>query len=181
MPGCSESGTHRAPKGRSELTDFFWFCLEHVREYNRHWDFCAGMSAGEIEEMIRCDTTWQRPTWPMGDWHSRERDLRSRVRREFADACFESADTRKGYGNGQEHAHRDPRNGSQVGSRSSPRQRAMAVLQLEEPVTFAEIKARYRDLVKRHHPDVNGGSRSSEERLKAINEAYTTLKAGQDG
>lgn len=171
VPGCLGTGLHRAPKGRQQLGQYYWFCLDHVREYNRRWDFCAGMSEREIEAMIRSDATWQRPTWPIGNWTTLETDLRSRFRHEFADACFETHGPGRGRFNG---AHRDDPGPT---GEPSPERRAMQVLELEEPVSFAEIKARYRDLVKQHHPDVNGGSKSSEEKLKAINEAYTTLKA----
>lgn len=175
VPGCSEVGAYRAPRGRSELNQFYWFCLEHVRAYNRHWDYCAGMSEREIEAMIRCSSTWERPTWPMGNWSALERDLRARVQREFVDTGFQSNDRSRYQSTGA------GRQGADQGGAPSPERRAMQVLQLEEPVSFAEIKARYRDLVKRHHPDVNGGSKSSEEMLKAINQAYTTLKASHDG
>jgi DnaJ-class molecular chaperone len=52
---------------------------------------------------------------------------------------------------------------------------ALATLDLEQPYTRAELKRRYITLVKRHHPDANGGSKESEERLKSINQAYTYL------
>jgi DnaJ-class molecular chaperone len=53
---------------------------------------------------------------------------------------------------------------------------ALAVLDLEPPVDFDKIKARYKQLVKKHHPDVNGGDRDAEEKFKAINQAYSVLK-----
>jgi curved DNA-binding protein CbpA len=51
------------------------------------------------------------------------------------------------------------------------------VFDLAPPVTFAGLKSRYKELVKAHHPDAHGGDRAAEERLKVINQAYTTLKA----
>ena len=64
-PGCEMPGEHRAPKDRS-LSDYWWFCLDHVRDYNRAWNYYAGMSEPEIELHLRNDTCWQRPTWPLG-------------------------------------------------------------------------------------------------------------------
>ena len=65
-PGCAAEGAYRAPKSRSTLNEYHWFCLEHVRAYNASWDFYKGMSAGQIEAQTRADTGWQRPTWPLG-------------------------------------------------------------------------------------------------------------------
>ncbi len=129
---------------------YWWFCLEHVRLYNAHWNYYAGMSETEIEADIRFDTVWQRPTWRLG--------------------------TLSGSG---PHIH-DPFH-SMGGKSTKPRQangreaHACAVLELEPPVTMTEVKARYKILVKRHHPDVTGGDKVSEERFKEISEAYRTL------
>jgi hypothetical protein len=65
-PGCLHAGEYRAPKSRSTLREFHWFCLEHVRAYNASWDYYKGMSESEIEEQLRADTSWQRPSWPLG-------------------------------------------------------------------------------------------------------------------
>ena len=67
-PGCLEQGSHRAPKSRDRLTDYYWFCLDHVRAYNKAWDYFQGMDPAGIETVIRQDTVWERPTWPMGQW-----------------------------------------------------------------------------------------------------------------
>ena len=65
-PGCQNAGEYRAPKSRTSLNAYWWFCLEHVREYNASWDFYKGMTPGQIEAQTRLDTQWQRPTWPLG-------------------------------------------------------------------------------------------------------------------
>ena len=64
--GCAEAGEHRAPKSRGALNDYYWFCLEHVREYNATWDFFDGMDESEIENFRERDMTWHRPTWRLG-------------------------------------------------------------------------------------------------------------------
>ena len=69
-PDCLAEGRFRAPKSRHRLNEYYWFCLDHVRDYNRSWDYYAGMAPGEIEDHIREDTVWQRPSWPMGKWTS---------------------------------------------------------------------------------------------------------------
>lgn len=157
-PGCTEAGEYRAPKSRTELNQYHWFCLEHVRAYNASWDFYKGMSPGQIEQQTRLDTGWQRPTWPLGSIGRRtfdETDLRDplnllstgRIRRPQEEARVP-------------HELRDP----------------VQTLGLDWPVSMDALKARYKELAKRHHPDANGGDRGSEERLKLINLAYAAVR-----
>ena len=171
-PGCLAVGDYPAPKARDRLRDYFWFCLDHVREYNRAWDFYAGMSPAEIEVELRSDTTWQRPTWPLGAWRLYEQRMRSRVHGEDG-APFGCGDSDRDEGTSAGVGHGESRKGRPS---PSPVDAARRVLDLEPTANFAEIKARYRELVKKHHPDANGGDKRAEERLKQINQAYTTLK-----
>ena len=157
-PGCSASGDYRAPRSRDRLRHFYWFCLDHVRAYNAQWNYYAGMSSAEIEAEIRNDTVWQRPTWPLG---GRFGMFGARVR-DFGMFGFEDEEERTAK------ARKRP---------LSEQEQALAVFDLTLPVTFAALKARYKELVKQHHPDSHGGDKVAEERLKIINQAYTTLKA----
>ncbi len=160
MPSCGAAGEYRAPKSRSALNDYWWFCLEHVRAYNGSWDYYKGMTPGEIEAQLRSDTSWQRPTWPLG---------------------------RLGTGIWEEEVMRDPlhilaaarvdRSRATPHSHTPPELREpLATLGLDWPTTLEAVKSRYKELAKRHHPDANGGSRDAEERLKTINLAYATLR-----
>ena len=160
--GCTSEGLYRAPKSRDKLNDYYVFCLDHVRDYNRSWDYYRGMSQNEIEAHIRYDTVWQRPTWPLGSFSSgQSRDPLSAIRDGFG--FF--ADRQRA----EEQAREDwrPR---------TAEEKALWVLGLRPPMTLAEIKARYKELVKRLHPDANGGDKDAEEQLKIINQAYSTLK-----
>jgi hypothetical protein len=65
-PGCRLCGEYRAPLARDRLDQHRWFCLEHVRDYNKKWDYFAGLDAEAIEQHIRADTIWRRPVWPLG-------------------------------------------------------------------------------------------------------------------
>ena len=65
-PGCKLAGEYRAPRARDRLNEYRWFCREHVRDYNKKWDYFRGLDADEIEKHIRADTTWRRPVWPLG-------------------------------------------------------------------------------------------------------------------
>jgi hypothetical protein len=163
--GCLEAGLYRAPKSRKQLNEYYWFCLEHVREYNKSWDFYAGMNQTEIERQTRQDIVGNRPTWPLGKWGAHQRH---RFRADlFPDDVAEAL-------NG-DHARKQQKERAKAAS--SPEEQALAVLNLTWPATLDEIKLRYKTLVKKLHPDANGGDKSAEEQLKLVNQAYSTLKA----
>ena len=65
-PGCDLAGEFRAPRSRDALDSYFWFCLEHVREYNAAWNYYADMDDAAVEAEVRKDIVWRRPTWPLG-------------------------------------------------------------------------------------------------------------------
>jgi len=156
-PGCRLEGEYRAPRARDRLTDYRWFCLEHVREYNRKWDYFAGLGAEQIEAHIRADTTWRRPGWPLGARRSGGPYVH----------IVDPFDLSDNAGLGE---RPQPRmDGSE--QLTSAERNAMGVLELSWPLTLADVKSRYKELVKMHHPDANGGARDAEERLKQINAA----------
>ena len=158
-PGCRQPGEYRAPKSRDSLNAYWWFCLDHVREYNASWDFYKGMTPGQIEAQTREDTQWQRPTWPLG-----------RLGARFLN----------------EQALRDPLEALNASRRKSAERAAqltpsglrepLTTLGLDWPVTLDAVKSRYKELAKRNHPDANGGDRAAEERLKTINLAYAAVR-----
>ena len=65
-PDCCQNGEFKAPVSRNQLREYQWFCLEHIRIYNSRWNYFEGMSDLDVEAAVRSDTTWNRPTWPMG-------------------------------------------------------------------------------------------------------------------
>ncbi len=158
-PGCEREGRYPAPRCRERLRDFIWLCLEHVREYNRNWDYFAGMSAEEIDAHRHADFTWHRPTWRFGT-----RAAGDPLRARFHDAFGLFGDA------GAPGQRRRRTAGGRM-------EEMMARLRLEPGFSADELKRRYKELVKRYHPDLNGGDRAAEERLKSINEAYAFLRA----
>lgn len=153
-PGCREAAEHRAPRSRRELNRFWWFCLDHVRQYNASWNYYAGMTEQEIEADVRFDTVWQRPSWRMGESIRTFAFSSAKLHDSFA--LFEQV-------------------GEPKKRPATPEEQALVVLDLRPPVTVAIVKARYKELVKRHHPDANGGAKAAEERFKDINAAYRTV------
>ena len=125
------------------------------------------MTDDDVERSIRSDTCWQRPTWRFGSWQAAENRLKQRIHDEFIASGAERG-----------RRHEDPEASPDLPTGITKEvQEALQTLDLTPPVAFDAVKARYKDLVKRHHPDANGGSRDAEERLKSINRAYSTLKA----
>ncbi len=161
MLGCAEAGEYRAPKSRRALNDYHWFCLDHVRAYNSGWDYYKGMSAAEVEAQLRADTSWQRPSWPLGHLGAGAWDEDM-----LRDPLHILASGRVNQAKRQE-ADRPP-----------PELREpLATLGLTWPTTLDAVKSRYKELAKQHHPDANGGSRDAEERLKTINVAYAAVRS----
>ena len=73
---CNEKGEYKAPKSRIKLNQYFFFCLKHIKEYNKSWDFYKGMTVDEIEFSMRNDTVWDRPSWPLkGNYKNTYEDL----------------------------------------------------------------------------------------------------------
>ncbi len=169
--GCKEPGTHRAPVGRMKEGEYFRFCFDHVREYNKGFNYFSGVSDSEIARFQKEALTGHRPTWKMGTSGS------TRSAPDFA----QQRSGRAGYHNRM----RDPFNLFNEGrDRGAPRERkakpleakALETLGLDVKATGKDIKARYKELVKRHHPDANGGDRGSEDRFRDVLQAYRVLK-----
>ena len=62
---CKEKGEFRAPKSRIRLNEYYFFCLKHIKEYNKSWDFYKGLTVDQIEQSINKDSVWDRPSWPL--------------------------------------------------------------------------------------------------------------------
>jgi hypothetical protein len=175
-PNCEAPATHRAPKGRLREREYWRFCLDHVREYNHAYNFFAGMSADDIARYQKDAVIGHRPTWKMGMNGGRpvSRSHSSRFRPEFT-----SADDPFGVFRelGGAAGATSPRGAQEARTVRNAERKALDTLGLEPDASAQEVKTRFKALVKRHHPDANGGDRSSEERLREIIQAYNYLKS----
>ncbi|MGN0903946.1 MAG: DnaJ domain-containing protein [Alphaproteobacteria bacterium] len=159
MPGCTNAGEYRAPKDRT-LSDYYWFCLEHVREYNARWNYYEGMTAEEIERHVRHDVVWQRPTWKLGELHSQMRhyvDPLGILKDAFPEEGSDGRDSPP----------------------PTPVEPALAaaarILEVTFPLELKQVRLNYKRLAKSYHPDSNGGNKTSEEKFKDITEAYRLI------
>jgi hypothetical protein len=166
-PGCREPGEFRAPMGRLREGQYFCFCLDHVREYNASYNYFNGMSPEAVALYQRDALVGHRPTWSMGS---------NRTAKNFREEGDDPANPGDSLGMFRNQTAASP-------FRSAPKPRyglaalkALDQLGLDDGADPAAIKARYKDLVKRLHPDANGGDRSNEDKLREIIRAYNYLR-----
>lgn len=167
MHGCNKIAEHKAPKNRG-LNEYYYFCLDHAREYNKSWNFFEGMSDSEVQEQTINAMYGDRPTWKYGVNGDPYAELYKKAWQTFNNTEEDP------YQEARSHKSHDP--GNQQYSQYSQEYKAMQIMGLEPPLTLEGIKSRYKELAKTHHPDLNKGSKASEDLLKEINMAYTILK-----
>ena len=163
---CRAPAATRAPKSRDLMGEHYWFCQAHAAEYNRTWNFFAGMSEAEIRTRMAEDVaTGGRPTWSISQG-GRNREAAA-GRAPFRDpfGLFGAVQ------------------GREASARAAAERRlgklergALADLDLDATATQTVIRERYVELVKRCHPDANGGDRSTEHKLERVIRAYKTLR-----
>ena len=167
-PGCREEGEFRAPGPRAPgfdgPGDYRWFCLDHVREFNTGYDWFAGMSADEIMLAQSPIHGWDRQTRAFSPtagidaaprWADFSDPLEAIAARARAKRPAERTDGR---------------------AVTPDERRALDVLGLPLDATRTDLRSRYSQLVRKYHPDRNGGDRSYETRLQAVVEAYQLLR-----
>lgn len=159
--GCDAKAEHKSPKQNGGYHNF---CQRHAAEYNKSYNFFDTMSDSEAKAFSTSAAYGHRKTWKFGTGPVNTKSrLRTGDPRMFAhihgadEAAIRSAQKKTG--------------------RTRLQIRALADLDLSETATPAEIRERYSDYVKKFHPDVNGGDRSSEHKLTAVIKAFKTLKA----
>jgi curved DNA-binding protein CbpA len=173
-PDCKNKGSHRAPKGRENAREYWQFCLDHVREYNQSYNFFSGMNAEAVARYQKDALTGHRPTWKMGantakrGTGSAEGDLGG------ASDPFSVFAEINGRGNWRPGPEAAPK--AETRKVFNAERKALQVMGLGPDATLDEVKVKYKALVKQHHPDANGGDRSTEDRLIEIIKAYNYLK-----
>lgn len=169
--GCKKLATHKAPKGRMQEGQYHSFCIDHVREYNKSYNYFSGMADKDLSKFQKDSMHGHRPTWQMGARKGAEvKRTKAGMGRGFRDPfrVFSEQQYEEASREAERRARRRVYNAEA---------KCLSVLHLDEHATADEIKARYKELVKKHHPDANGGSRESEDRLREIIQAYKHLKS----
>ncbi len=160
------AGATRAPKSRDLPFDHYWFCQPHAAEYNRSWNFFAGMSEDEIAAKMKDDqSTGGRPTWSFKSGARNKEAAATRGVFRDPHGVFSTVQTAEEAAQ----AAWDRRLGKLERA-------ALSDLDLDSTAQGPAIRVRYLELVKRCHPDANGGDRSAETKLQRVLKAYKTLQ-----
>tara|TARA_B100000029_G_C17488699_1_gene928261 strand:+ start:173 stop:763 length:591 start_codon:yes stop_codon:yes gene_type:complete len=161
---CTEIGVHKAPKSRSNIKNYYFFCLKHVQEYNKSWDFYKGLSVDQIELSMRKDTVWNRPSWPL----SGSPDKIMGQLNEFFNNDYSLFEKHNDFEDFVD-------NKILKENLSNEEKRSVELLEISLPLSVEDIKKAYKRLVKIFHPDVNRSNKQAEKKFKEINEAYKIL------
>jgi hypothetical protein len=170
--GCEEPGEFRAPKGVRSEGQYHHFCLEHVRHYNKAFNYFAGMSPEELDEALHAPPkTENRSSFATGN----PTQARAAGRQPASGPGDKFGDPFGVFARYRYQQSKRPAT-ERVKPLNENDRRALETLGFTAHAKSDEIKRAYKDLVKKHHPDVNGGDASSEERLRAVIAAYSHLK-----
>ncbi|WP_128515899.1 DnaJ domain-containing protein [Tabrizicola thermarum] len=163
-PGCKEKGAYRAPKSPELLDEYFWFCKDHIREYNLKWNFFQGTTDEEFQKFLDKNRVWERETKPF----SRLGDGNAWARLGVNDPMALLG----------EKATQNPGRVNSAATRKLPatERRAIEILDARDTMSKTEIRKVYKGLIKVLHPDMNGGDRSHEEQLQEVVWAWDQLK-----
>jgi hypothetical protein len=168
--GCKEKATNKAPKARGGEKEYWNFCLKHAREYNQSYNFFSGMSDAAVMAFQKDALTGHRPTWKMG---TGKRNVKPDL------SAFGTRDDPFGlFGEGMRNEQKQQTEKRQI--RNAER-KALDRLGLDVGATPQQVKVRFKELVKQFHPDVNGGDRSTEDRLVEVIQSYNYLKSAGFG
>jgi len=163
-PDCKAKAAYRAPQSPDHLDAFYWFCKDHIREYNLKWNFFNGTTDEEFQKFLDKDRVWERETKPF----SRQGDGNAWARVGVNDPMALLGDK----------ATQNPGRPASTATRKLPptERKAVEILDARDTWTKTEIRKQYKTLVKDLHPDMNGGDRRDEDRLQEVVWAWDQIK-----
>ena len=157
---CKKIGKYKAPIDRDNSRKFRWLCLEHIKDFNKSWDYFRGMSDQQVCDFLKSDMTWHKPTQSFSSpdnffnilWRNtlgEGIDIRNDkyLQKNYKEINFSKKDND-----------------------------AFKIMELEVGEKWHKIQNQFKKLVKKYHPDMNSGNKKFEEKLKIITLAYTQLK-----
>ena len=156
---CKESGDFKAPLEKDNSKHYRWLCEEHIKLFNKNWNYFDGMGKNEIEDFLKSDITWHRPTQKFGSsdnffnilWNNALSD-KFKI---FHEKKYFNTNNRKF---------------------SEKDRDAFGIMGLESNTDWATVQKKFKILVKKFHPDKNLGNKKYEDKLKKITLAYSHLK-----
>ena len=157
---CNKIGEYKAPIEKDNSKDFRYLCLEHIREFNKNWNYFANMTDNQINEFIKSDMTWHKPTQNFSAQDNFFKIL-------WNNALNENLDKNSF----------DKINSKSLNFNFTDKDlKAFDILGLDVTRNWENIRSKFKKLVKKFHPDMNAGNKKFEEKLKIITLAYTQLK-----
>lgn len=165
-PECYEPGKYRAPLNPDNLEEFRWMCLKHIREFNQKWNFFENHSEEEMDKQFAADRIWERGTKPFGKQTAEERAWARLGIQNPQEVLGVNATMNPGKGDGLGGGRRLP----------ADERKAIDILVAKDNWSKAELRKRYKALIKELHPDLNGGDRSQEEFLQKVVWAWDQIK-----
>tara|TARA_B100000900_G_scaffold414569_1_gene441586 strand:+ start:166 stop:774 length:609 start_codon:yes stop_codon:yes gene_type:complete len=166
---CEMPAVHKAPKGRGMEGQYYNFCLKHVREYNKNYNYFEGMNHTDLSKFQKEAMLGDRPTWKLGV------DNRDQLGNFSAEEILKKLKAnRAGTHQDGEKTNLKDQKRQKIGNAAK---KALYVLGLDNASSSDEIKNRYKLLVKKHHPDLKGGSETTDEKLIEIIKSYRYLKS----
>ena len=157
---CKEKGKFKAPIEKDNSKKFKWMCEEHIKLFNKSWNYFEGMNQNEIENFIKSDVTWHRPTQKFGSSDN------------FFNILWNNALNDK-FNFFRQENNINNLNGTKLYEKDKD---ALRMMGLELNASWPIIQKRFKTLVKKFHPDKNAGNKQFEDKLKKITLAYSHLK-----
>ena len=157
---CNNLGEFKAPVEKDNSKKYRMLCLQHIKEFNKNWNYFSGMNDQQILEFIKSDMIWHKPTQSFSSsdnffkilWNNALKDENHKFKN------VESLD----------HMEQFRFNNQDF--------QAFTILNIPVGMEWKKIQEKFKKLVKKFHPDMNSGSKKFEEKLKIITLAYTQLK-----
>lgn len=151
-PGCNKKGEYKAPTSREKLRVFKFFCLEHIKEYNKAWDYFKGRSIEQIYNEVSNDAYWHRKT---------NKNINK----------FKIVDEMNFFENSSEN-YQSYINQNKISDKNL--KASLQILNLKEFCSINQLKVQYKKMVKKYHPDLNQSG--CHEKIIKLNNAYSNLK-----
>ena len=157
---CTNEGLYKAPKERDNSKNFRLLCLDHVKEFNKNWNYFSGMNDQQVLEFLKSDMIWHKPTQSFSSSDNFFKVLWRNALRDEMDK-----NNLNNYSNSMnkfKFTHNDIK--------------AFSILGVTVGLKWEKIQVKFKKLVKKFHPDMNSGNKKFEDKLKVITLAYTQLK-----
>ena len=157
---CKESGEFKAPLEKDNSKNYKWLCEEHIKLFNKKWNYFNGMCQKEIEDFIKSDLTWHRPTQKFGSSDN------------FFSILWNNA-LNDNFNFFKNEKNINSLNDKKLNEKDKD---AFRIMGLEINEGWPIIQKKFKTLVKKFHPDRNSGNRQFEDKLKKVTMAYSHIK-----